>query len=318
MSHISDTLVDKQSHLFANPGSSSKKNIFNVTKRTGEIVLFEESKVRRSITIALNAAGVEDNPISNQLVDEVIKKLADELRYKDSISTLDIREAVEIAFLERGLTNAAQQYHDYPETKQARSQQPAQPESSQTKKMKQEPAAQDDALLTVKDFMEFHAAATKDVPFKGFGGVLKKQATQQSSDQAVQAVELPVRLPIVQKPKKQALGDSLENDRNARVHVFAVDGHSGRIVVSLFADARPAEVVVYGLEAMESTKSLVDMFTSMLSVALQHNVPMHSLLRGVDGQMTLPIALNKARDTQAWTIIEYICSYLESTFAPGA
>lgn len=108
-----DLIIMSVNNLVSSNTMSSVKNIFQLTKNSGETVVFNENKLKASIVAALRSAGIEDNPISNQLVDEVIKKLGEELNYRENITTLDVREAVEIAFLERGLTKAAQDYHDY-------------------------------------------------------------------------------------------------------------------------------------------------------------------------------------------------------------
>lgn len=95
------------------PQGRSRHNIFQIMKSDNEVTFFDEQKLKRSIARALQSAGIKDNPISGNLVDEVIKKLSEELSVKEYIKTADIREAVEITFLERGLTEAAHKYHDF-------------------------------------------------------------------------------------------------------------------------------------------------------------------------------------------------------------
>jgi len=92
---------------------SAKANIFQVIKKSGIETVFVEQKLQRSIEKALSQAGIEAKLIAPQLTDDVMKKLEEELSYRENISTLDIREAVEISFLERGLTKAASYYHDF-------------------------------------------------------------------------------------------------------------------------------------------------------------------------------------------------------------
>ncbi len=90
-----------------------RANIFQVIKKSGESTIFDEMKLQTSIEGALTETGIEKNPIAAQLVDDVIKKIEEELSYRENISTLDIREAVEISLLERGLTSVVGKYHDF-------------------------------------------------------------------------------------------------------------------------------------------------------------------------------------------------------------
>ncbi len=84
-----------------------------ILKRDGSSELFNLEKLKRSVSLALTAVGVKDNPISSKVAEEVIKKIRDDMAAGGIPSTLAIREAVEVALRERGLGPAADAYQDF-------------------------------------------------------------------------------------------------------------------------------------------------------------------------------------------------------------
>lgn len=100
------------------PNLSNSQNIGPITliyilKRDGSSELFSLEKLKRSISQALTVVGIKDNPISNKVAEEVIKKIRSDMVNGTLPSTLAIREAVEISLRERGLGPAADAYQDY-------------------------------------------------------------------------------------------------------------------------------------------------------------------------------------------------------------
>lgn len=236
------------------------QNIFHVQKKSGESVLFDESKLKRSVVNALRDAGIEDNPISNQLVDEVISKLGEELNFKDGITTLDIREAVEIALLERGLTNAAQKYHDY--------------------------QADWPPAVEVDDFFDSPAGAENIT-------AVNQEKTPLSEPLAPLEVEDMIEPPELesgfdQEPKNSfqpAAAESersrkkLPDDRAAFIHKFSLTDFSGYLTVNLFTDQSPGEIWIFlDKKPNQASQRLIDLFTKLVNVGLKNGFSLSKLL----------------------------------------
>jgi len=100
------------------PNTSASQTIGPITltyilKRDGSSELFNLEKLKKSVSQALTAVGVKDNPISSKVAEEVIQKIRNDISQGGLPSTLAIREAVEISLRERGLGPAADAYQDY-------------------------------------------------------------------------------------------------------------------------------------------------------------------------------------------------------------
>ncbi len=96
-----------------NSATSSPITLTYILKKDGSSELFSLDKLKRSISLALQAVGISDNPISSKVAEEVIKKLQEEIKKGALPSTLGIREIVEVALRERGLAPAAEAYRNY-------------------------------------------------------------------------------------------------------------------------------------------------------------------------------------------------------------
>ncbi len=84
-----------------------------ILKRDGSSELFNLEKLKKSVSQALTAVGIKDNPISSKVAEEVIQKIRNDMATGGLPSTLAIREAVEVSLRERGLGPAADAYQDY-------------------------------------------------------------------------------------------------------------------------------------------------------------------------------------------------------------
>lgn len=299
-----------------NESSSVHRNIFQVTKRSGEAVLFDEEKLKRSIVAALRSAEIEDNPISNQLVDEVMKKLSDELSYKDSLSTLDIREAVEIAFLERGLTSAAQHYHDY----QSDDSQPRvdtldidEPTAAELAELERELASDEDVVDEDTDTQddepeELEMAEAGPVTISHIDDMEEPVLAQE--DTIVSAAASEVTEPAM---STQAPATTVPDDRQAIMHAFELGHYKGYIIVSLFVNDEPAEVLLHMTQGTVDERGILDMFTTMLSASLRFGVPINELLPvGKEEQLHLPVTTEAAASEVE--LVQYIGAWLSQKF----
>ncbi|MGB0757008.1 MAG: ATP cone domain-containing protein [Patescibacteria group bacterium] len=236
----------------------NKYNVFHIIKRSGDAVLFDEEKLRDSINKALRAVHIQEQPISNQIVDDVIDKLGEELSYREHISTLDVREAVEIALLERGLTKAAGAYHDFVSTPSVKS------EQEDIKDAKEEPVP---VVKEPKPKPQQQTETTK---------VAKEDKQEEVHSIAAQ---------------NTAIKKKLAEERHSVTYTFTLHGCRGYITVSLFDDGAPGEITLHSLYDTEGRDvRIVHFFLSVVSAGLQYGVPLQALLDEIvqaQDQMTL-------------------------------
>lgn len=283
------------------------RNIFNLTKNSGEVVIFDENKLKRSIVLALRDAGIEDNPISNQLVDEVIKKLGEELNYRAGISSLDVREAVEIAFLERGLTQAAQKYHDF-DLKEGENL-----SESMFENVKMTPADNQD-----------------ETPPASSVGYLDKNAGDNLAHLEVEELIEPPELGGVYQPNSDFLRDSetekssqkvLPEDQRAIIRRFEIAGNSGLVGVGLDNLENPKDIFVYfeKTNLSESEKKLLSFFTGLVANAWKNNISLSSLLeKNYQEQLNLGLSqqtqANSTDSPGIADLIVFILDWLRNNF----
>jgi len=82
----------------------------NIKKRNQEKETFDQNKISNSIKQALITAGVKDNPITEKLSSQVIEYLESQYKNEDTITTDDIRSAVNVILLENNLAQVSKVY----------------------------------------------------------------------------------------------------------------------------------------------------------------------------------------------------------------
>ncbi|RZU28995.1 ribonucleotide reductase-like protein [Edaphobacter modestus] len=75
----------------------------------------------------------------------------------------------------------------------------------------------------------------------------------------------------------QARRHRLQDDRMAVTHKFAFGGHEGFLTVGLYGNGQPGEVFIRMSKEGSTISGLMDSFAMMVSVALQHGVPLASI-----------------------------------------
>ena len=99
-----------------NSANSTAHNFFQqktVIKRSGISEIFQKEKVSRSIVAALEASGIKNKILGNKVVKTTLFRLQKLFENTNSLSTEDIREAVEVSFIDHNLTHAAKKYADF-------------------------------------------------------------------------------------------------------------------------------------------------------------------------------------------------------------
>ncbi len=70
----------------------------------------------------------------------------------------------------------------------------------------------------------------------------------------------------------------LPNDRQAITRCFVVDGHKGYVTVGMYKDGTPGEIFITMAKEGSALSGLLDAFAVSVSMALQHGLPLKSLL----------------------------------------
>lgn len=223
-------------------GNGRRSNVFQIIKKSGDAVLFDEMKLQHSVEKALLTTGIEKHPIASQLVDDIIKKLEEELSYRENITTLDISEAVEISLLERGLTNVASTYHDFGDS--------------------------DNSVISSDSSVSVNPAMS--------------QLADLIAEETPLAESIGNKKPEVKKSKvidsntdKQELPD----ERSSFTYRFTLEDCNGYITVSLFEDGSPGEIVLYSVKSVENRNiDVVYLFLSVVNTSLQYGVPISDVV----------------------------------------
>lgn len=77
--------------------------------------------------------------------------------------------------------------------------------------------------------------------------------------------------------KVPALRRRLPDERRAIIHHFSVAGQEGYLTVGLYADGSPGEIFIRMAKQGSTISGLMDSFATVVSLALQHGVPLELL-----------------------------------------
>ncbi len=263
--------------MVATQDTVKRSNVFQIIKKSGDAVLFDEMKLQRSVERALLATGIETNPIASQLVDDIIKKLEEELSYRENITTLDISEAVEISLLERGLTNVASTYHDFRNTKAPQNDL----DSSSSESPAVNPAMSKLADLITRDNNPSEISKEK----------IKKKTNSNKKNN-------------LQNSEKQTLPD----ERQSFTYRFSLEDCSGYITVSMFENGLPGEIILHSVKSeKEDVVDVVYLFLSVINTSLQYGVPISDIVDEI---------LNKKlkKEDLSVRLLIYICEWIDTKF----
>jgi ribonucleoside-diphosphate reductase alpha chain len=81
-----------------------------ILKRNGQKEVFDSNKLTRSISQAINSAGMKDNPLSGKLTKQTLEYLENNYIDQRAVTSDDIRSAVNIVLLENDLPQVAKVY----------------------------------------------------------------------------------------------------------------------------------------------------------------------------------------------------------------
>lgn len=101
-------------------------------------------------------------------------------------------------------------------------------------------------------------------------------------------------------------------------HKFEIAGHEGYIIAGLYENGAPGEVFVQMSKEGSTVGGLVDCIGILASIALQHGVPLDSLVRKFSFQRFEPNGFTKNPDIRnATSIVDYVFRFLGCEFLEG-
>lgn len=107
----------------------------------------------------------------------------------------------------------------------------------------------------------------------------------------------------------------LPNERTSFTHKFMIGGHKGYVTVGMYADQSPGEIFVRMAKEGSVISGLMDSFATSISIALQHGVPLHSLIERFKGTRFEPSGFTGNQEIPiATSIMDYLFRWLAIRF----
>ena len=107
----------------------------------------------------------------------------------------------------------------------------------------------------------------------------------------------------------------LPDDRAAMTHKFSVGGQEGYITVGLYDDGTPGEVFVKMSKQGSTVSGLMDSVAIAWSMALQHGVPVESLIaKYIDHRFEPSGFTGNPRIPMARSVVDYLARWMASKF----
>jgi ribonucleoside-diphosphate reductase alpha chain len=107
----------------------------------------------------------------------------------------------------------------------------------------------------------------------------------------------------------------LPDDRAAMTHKFSVGGQEGYITVGLYDDGTPGEVFVKMSKQGSTVSGLMDSVAIAWSMALQHGVPVESLIsKYIDHRFEPSGFTGNPRIPMARSVVDYLARWMASRF----
>lgn len=115
-----------------------------------------------------------------------------------------------------------------------------------------------------------------------------------------------------------ANGHRLPHERAAITHHFFVGGHEGYLTVGLYPNGEPGEIFIRMAKEGSTIAGLMECFGTVVSVSLQHGVPLRVLCDKLSHTRFEPSGwTGNERIGYAKSIMDYIFRWIESRFLTG-
>jgi ribonucleoside-diphosphate reductase alpha chain len=110
----------------------------------------------------------------------------------------------------------------------------------------------------------------------------------------------------------------LQNERSAITHHFAFGGHEGYLTVGLYRNGQPGEIFIRMAKAGSTIAGLMECFGTVVSVSLQHGVPLKVLCDKLSHTRFEPSGrTGNAEIGYAKSIMDYLFRWMELRFLSG-
>jgi len=110
----------------------------------------------------------------------------------------------------------------------------------------------------------------------------------------------------------------LPPDRTAITHHFSVGGHEGYLTVGLYPNGEPGEIFIRMAKEGSTIAGLMECFGTVVSVSLQHGVPLRVLCDKLSHTRFEPSGwTGNERIGYAKSIMDYIFRWIETRFLAG-
>jgi len=110
----------------------------------------------------------------------------------------------------------------------------------------------------------------------------------------------------------------LPNERPAITHHFAVGGHEGYLTVGLYPNGQPGEIFIRMAKEGSTIAGLMESFGTVVSVSLQHGVPLRVLCDKLSHTRFEPSGWTGSAELgYAKSIMDYLFRWLELRFLSG-
>ena len=157
-------------------------------------------------------------------------------------------------------------------------------------------------ISTSHDLRE-HAPQSTHSESNGDRAMLTKQAASLNSD-----------LPGPPAANRHRLPD----ERPAITHHFAVGGHEGYLTVGLYPNGQPGEIFIRMAKEGSTIAGLMECFGTVVSVSLQHGVPLRVLCDKLSHTRFEPSGwTGNERIGYAKSIMDYLFRWIELRFLSG-
>jgi ribonucleoside-diphosphate reductase alpha chain len=110
----------------------------------------------------------------------------------------------------------------------------------------------------------------------------------------------------------------LQNERSAITHHFAFGGHEGYLTVGFYPNGLPGEIFIRMAKAGSTIAGLMECFGAVVSVSLQHGVPLKVLCDKLSHTRFEPSGwTGNAEIGYAKSIMDYLFRWMELRFLSG-
>ncbi|MGD0469951.1 MAG: hypothetical protein ABSA54_16350 [Terriglobales bacterium] len=151
-----------------------------------------------------------------------------------------------------------------------------------------------------------------------FGGEDSKSSDPASDDHLSKLTErAPGAAPDLLGPPA-ANRHKLQDERSAITHHFAFGGHEGYLTVGFYPNGQPGEIFIRMAKAGSTIAGLMECFGTVVSVSLQHGVPLKVLCDKLSHTRFEPSGwTGNAQIGYAKSIMDYLFRWMELRFLSG-